>query len=606
MKNQFHAMSLVFMATAVLASAGPSAAGDVSVTGFLRLEAAPHLSSEENPYNQFGNEFNGVTVVNSLGNAITRGGVSRDTDFNVLTARLELDIQARLGDNWTGYAKLRGLYDGISSVNDQFGDPSAFEVPFRGSSSSYFEAAGADWMLDLPALYLDYNKGPYWLRFGNQQIAWGESIFFRVLDVPSGLDTRRHLILDVAAEEYADERIAAPGVRGSVRFGDWELEGFGQLFQPTVINNENTPFNLVPAQFVVQQEQGFDAVDGDWNAGVRLRGQEGDLGIQFIAVRRLNPDGVFRWTESGINPFAGIPGLEALGALLAGTPFEISPQGVWSAEEWFRYASLVRLDGVEGLNSAISEFPASQLLGAFVASDDPTGVCVAVLGITDPRVCAALELDIFFDPVLGPLFGGGLGPLRGHLAREYFYENVYGIGLNYLVTAEPGSFLDQLVVRFEATMTPDRTFTNPSLSRNYIVEDELVASLVFEKYHKFSHGFPATFFVLEHMYRSESDLFGRHLSGNDNDGVPRGDSGFNASVFAVQQPFPNLIWRFDLSVLYDWKGGLLVQPAVRWKPNDKFILEAFYNHLDSDGGNDDIMQTIEWADELGLRFTYQF
>ena len=46
-------------------------------------------------------------------------------------------------------------------------------------------------MVDLPAFYLDYNKGPLWVRVGNQQIAWGEALFFRVFDVVQGLDLRR-------------------------------------------------------------------------------------------------------------------------------------------------------------------------------------------------------------------------------------------------------------------------------------------------------------------------------------------------------------------------------------------------------------------------------
>ena len=76
-------------------------------------------------------------------------------------------------------------------------------------------------------------------------------------------------------------------------------------------------------------------------------------------------------------------------------------------------------------------------------------------------------------------------------------------------------------------------------------------------------------------------------------GVPTGDDQFNAVAFAVQQPFPNLIWRADLSMLYDLEGGILVQPGVRWRPRDDFQLDLYANVIDSDGGNDDIMGTLE-------------
>ena len=59
----------------------------------------------------------------------------------------------------------------------------------------------------------------------------------------------------------------------------------------------------------MHQEATFDDVDDEVNFGARLRGQIGELGLQFTYTDRMNPDGAFRWTESGNNVFdrAGIP-----------------------------------------------------------------------------------------------------------------------------------------------------------------------------------------------------------------------------------------------------------------------------------------------------------
>src|SRR3546814_11138782 len=84
------------------------------------------------------------------------------------------------------------------------------------------------------------------------------------------------------------------------------------------------------------------------------------------------------------------------GEVLAGTPFEASPGGVYSAQEWFNYAAKVRLDGVSGLNSSIDEFPDSQ---AIYASH------------VDNYQQAVNELNTFF------IAAGGA--LRGHIARDY-------------------------------------------------------------------------------------------------------------------------------------------------------------------------------------------
>ncbi|MBI1238569.1 MAG: DUF1302 family protein [Alphaproteobacteria bacterium] len=550
---------------------------DIDVQGFVRQETAVSFTGTENPYNQHGNLFNGYTVardstlIAGAADTVVRDVSNGDNELNLFTVRTELDVTANFTSNLTGYAQIRAVYD--PGFYDDFEDPNFFNVPFHGDRANRLEVADSNYMIDLQALYLDFNEGPLWIRLGNQQIAWGESLFFRVLDVPNGLDLRRHLILDWAAEEYADERVPSPGIRGSYRFGqDTELELFGQLFNPSILPNPNTPYNLIPTQFTVHQEEGFDDAEDDINFGGRLQTKIGELALQAIAVHRTNPDGVFRWTDSGAGP-------------LAGTPFEISTTGVRSAQEWFTYASMVRLDGVGGLNAAVRDFqPVTGGLGAFEAGN---------------FALASAELDFFFQA-----FGG----LRGHIERVYPEENIFGLGANYLIFDEPGSWLDQLVVRAEATVTPDKKFTSPSLSRQFVERDEVAASFVLEKYQRFSEDFPATFLVFQYLYKSDSDLFGRLLDGNGASptSTPDGDDGFHAFVLAAQQPFPNLIWRADLSVLADVNGGALIQPGVRWKPNDQFAVELYGNFTLTDGGNDDIIDTIDFVDEIAARITFQF
>ena len=225
-------------------------------------------------------------------------------------------------------------------------------------------------------------------------------------------------------------------------------------------------------------------------------------------------------------------------------------------------------------------------------------------GSTTPELLAKGELDLFFSTVVG------FGPLRGYLHRDYDEEVILGASMKYVFTGAPDSFTDQLILGVEATYTQDRLFTNPSLSQTKLEEDEFSSVVSLEKYHKFSSKFPATYLVAQWMHKTESDMFGRHLSGNGSDstygGVPTGDDDFNAVAFAVQQPFPNLIWRADMSILYDLEGGILVQPGVRWRPRDDFQLDLYANIIDSDGGNDDIMGTLETQDEVFARFSYYF
>jgi hypothetical protein len=599
-------------AVAGVAVAPAALAVDFNVSGFIRQEMAYKLSDDENPFNQQGNIYNGVPTPNYVFNNVlgipvdvTRPDYSESNDWNLMATRGELDIAATFNEHFTGAMKVRAFYD--NTVYNDLGDVNLFEANFRGDCGTRLEVCGEDYMIDLPSFYLDYTDGPFWLRLGNQQIAWGESIFFRVLDVPNGLDLRRHSFLDWASEEYADERVPALGVRGSFRFAnEWELEAFAQEFNPTIYGNENTPYNVIGAQFVRQEEAGFDEVDDEWNFGMRLRGQIGELGVQAIAVSRLNPEGTFSWTTSKVNPFVeagigaadpeAIPGTGiTVGQLLSQTPFQpFTGYGVYTAREWFEYAGFTRLDGAS-LQQLLNDFPVAAALSQPVK--DAFG-----LGRIRDYTSASILLDTFFSQALG-----GLGDLRGHIDRDFDREQIYGIGLNYMFYAEPDSLLDQLIVRFEATYTPDREFTDRALALEPTETDEWATSLIFEKYQRFSENFPATYMVLQWLHKSESDLFGRLVSGYGGDAFtspPDGRDEFDAVAFAFQQPSPTLMWRFDFAVLYDTEGGYLVQPGVRFKPSKSWTVEAYANFIDGD--NEDAMGTFEWGDELGLRLGYQF
>lgn len=597
MSKKLRLASLV-LAGMIIAPVNVGAEFNINTSGFVRLETAIKTTSDENRFNQTGIVTNGVTIprdstlLGGFKDTVTRdvGGIA-DNTFNLLALRAELDSQLTFSDNWTAHVRVRGFFD--PNVYDWLYLENLFETPFNGDCGTRLEICGEEYMIDIPDFYADYANGGFWARIGNQQIAWGETLFFRVLDVPNGLDLRRHGLLDLAAEEYSDKRVPAPAVRTSFTFDSgWELEGFAQMAQPSILPTPDSPYNIIPGGFVIQQEQGYDAIDDKWNFGARLRGQAGPFDLQFMAVRRYNPDGVFSWTTSNVNSgdFAG-PGS---GFVLSQTPYERSPLGVWSAFEWFTYAANVRLNGMTGFDASIDEFqPWIGLLGAV-----NTELLSQILGC-DQFTCAQQELDLFFQL---------LGPLRGHLQREYFEEDIFGTGITYVFHGKPGSFLDQLIVRFEATYTPNKIFTNPTLTQGYLEKDEWVTALVFEKYQRFSENIPSAYLVAQWMHKSQSDMFGRPVSGMGGawNHVPTGSSNFDVLAFAIQQPLADLVWRLDLSVLYDLDGGLWMQPAVRWRPNNAVIVEVFANIFSAKSNNKNIIQTVDWANEIAFRLAWQF
>jgi hypothetical protein len=609
--GKLKALSAAVLGVLALAQAVHADDSSTQISGFIRSETAINTTGDTDPFNQNGNAFNGAAVTRAspiATDVATRNGASDSQTLNMQIFRGELNLKKTFTDDLSFVGHARAIFDpgwynefdpaavNSNAVGYVYGDPNYFKFHTPGNARpNPLEWAGSNYMIDFPALFLEYNHGPLDIRLGNQQIAWGQALFFRVLDVPDGLDFRRHSVLDYASEEYSDKRVPALGLRLSYQMGDnWLFDGYAQKFQPTVYANANTPYQVIPSQFTVRDM--YADYDNKVDSGFRIKGAVGDLGVQGIFVHRHNPDGVFAWAQSGVN--RDIPGLPGSGQVLACTPFEVDPTGVWTANEWFHYAAMARLNGVGGLNTAITQFPCSQLLGA-----------VAVPNLA----YASAELNQFFQ-LAGGLGAGipGMGGLRGWLSRQYREENDIGGGLSYTLSGAPGSLTDQLIVNWEVMYTPNRTFTSPDLSQDYIRTDEWTTAITAEKYQRFSDSLPATYLVAEFMYKSRSDLFGRYLGGmgGTQNSTPTGVAGgFKAVAFAVQQPFPNLVWRFDFSVLYDLQGGVLLQPAVRWKPNGKWTVEAFYNYINSHlGGNPNrnIFGGLDYAKELSLRVGYQF
>ena len=583
------------------AGGGTALAADWSVSGMVRQEIAVNTNSDSNINNQIGNPWNGVTVPNT---SVITGGAggpvptmtrpatkTQSSDFNQFLTRVEVNLDGKLSETWSAHVKVRGIFDEIGDVENAFKGSNTYVQPYQAGKGTPLEIARKNGMIDLPNAYLDYNSGPLWLRLGNQQIAWGEALFFRVSDVVNGLDLRRHLVLGVASEEYSDTRVPGLGLRGSYRVNEnWDIEGFTQKFQPSILPGANSPYTLIPTQFTVEEKEGYDEVKNEWNFGFRTRGKVGDYGVQAFAVRRNNPDGVYKWTLAhGPSPFA-------ITAFEPGTT-----EGIYSAAEWFQYASHARLDGLTGLATAINEFPGVTTLGgnavAAACGAPNSGVGTVVVD----HASASCVLDTFFSG----------SELKGHIRRDYPKENVFGFGVNHIFEGQPDTLLDQLIGRFELSYTPNKKFTNINLSQNYIEHDETVFAFIFEKYHKFSQDFPATYFVAQWMHKSHSDIFGRALEGmNDAPGQsPKGQSGgadYAALVF--QQPSPTLAFRFDFTALTDFHGGWLFQPGVKWKPNKEVQVDLYANILKSYGEqtNRNFAQGLEYANEVFVRATYSF
>ena len=606
--------------------------------------------------NEFASEgFFGVACPNAAGVIQRAGGLSPngayvpagfsaqglagqdDFDVTMFNTRAEVDVQARISRKLSGYMKARAYFWGEDLFTDgRVGDHFSQKGMFHGDAGNILEVSGGDLLLDFPALYFDYNDGPLWIRVGQQTIAWGEALFFRVMDVANGLDLRRQLI-GVAAEEFSDQRVASPAIRLSYTFNNgYEIDAFAQMFSPSLLPGTNTPYSVVGHGVTLDEEDEFEDAENAINFGIRLTAPVTDsLTLMAMYTNRRDPNGVFRYTDaprhwSGqVNPFClgprndtfqllnvlGLHGVNPVTLGLGNTPSDgscgspLAPDP-WAANstEFLTKTNEARLDPVKAIQVVVDEWEADRL-----ATREAFGF--------------APERNIIDAISTAEGFHSSFGAFRAWVTREFKREQIFAVGGNYIFTSE-NPWLDQLIVRGEVAVTPDKQFTDTGLSFDFIEETEVVSALILEKYQRFSDAFPATYFVFQWMHRTESDLFGRHLSGMEApdlrdyleaDGVtfkstvlddyePEGQDNANYIAFAFQQPFPNLVWRLDFAMLIDVQGGVLFQPGVRYRPSADWQFDFYATVVEdlSSQRNDTIMETIDFNDEIFARITWFF
>jgi hypothetical protein len=664
--------------------------GDVQYNGFVREETAINTSGTSQQANQFGDLADGVPVPRAAGNpfdgykttlapgslpppllgitalapttgvsnqntigttdTFTRYVPSRAPELNYHALRMEFSSSINWGD-WSVQSRLRAMYDpgslgyrdfnGADYANIDSGFPggNATTVALQNGKPNYFqyrvdskahplflERSGRNYSVDFPALFGQWTDGNLTIRVGNQTVAWGQLLFFRIMDTANGLDLRRHLFLGRALEEYADQRESAPGVRITWQATDTiNVDAFAQQFIPTILPNYNTPYNIVPSQFILHDRYWEDGDYRKANYGIRVKQELGNYNWQAMYTRRYNQLGAIRWTNSEINrplPNDNVLGLafnrycelalgspvgQGCGPQLAKTAFEVAPAGVASAEEWFNYAGYIRLSALDGLNKAVDDFPAAQQILAQDIGRDP--------------VAAGNELDAFFMASEG---------LHGHIERKYFQENIFGLGGGYVTEGEPGSLWDQLIINVEGTYTPRRVYTPIDLGHGFYTANEMQVGLVMEKYQRFFTSIPATYMVFQALHQKNSDLAGLLLKGygsenysssgvqlnkyvptNTNPKINPGvHGGANYVVLAALQPTDAYIFEFSAAALIDVQGGVLFQPAVQWKPRGNVTVNLFYNYVNGHawGGNQNknIVGILEANDEANLRVSYQF
>lgn len=122
-------------------------------------------------------------------------------------------------------AIFRGGYDNVYDFTNKWGHDGGY---FSKSKESDLKTES-----EMREWYVDLFKGPLWLRLGKQQIVWGKSDFFRLLDIINPLDYSWHNFF----EGYDDIRIPLRLISAQYAVGDVGI--FRGLSVQAVVNPED-------------------------------------------------------------------------------------------------------------------------------------------------------------------------------------------------------------------------------------------------------------------------------------------------------------------------------------------------------------------------------
>jgi len=273
--------------------------GDLTVIGMLRQQLVINMG-HSNPYNS---------------NPPPTGlGLQTDKNrINLCRTWLMLEFDYRPNNTFRFFTKLRGIYDQTNLVDS---DLSGYNALALSPNADYGWAmrAGKDEHItaEIWEIYGDIDIGPLWMRFGRQQVVWGEMIGSRILDIVNPLDRSWHF--DWEPEEYENTRIPLWMARAIYTFEeplipgvleDLYIEGFWNPFDivPTNMPQPGNPYNPNPAAGTAVADR--EDKRGEDEYGFRIGGRIDQIGFTLNYASLYTDDGyiIFPFPPAGPPPW---------------------------------------------------------------------------------------------------------------------------------------------------------------------------------------------------------------------------------------------------------------------------------------------------------------
>jgi hypothetical protein len=214
-------------------------------------------------------------------------------DLLLMRQLIDINIFGKFSDNWSVTLEPRFFHDLTKSADRHFRQYESLPAPFPGNGWM-LRGGGNDFKAEMWQAYTDYRRGNLWVRLGKQQIAWGEALGLRVLDVVNPLELSQNLGLDRIAEEFYRIRIPQWFLRADYTIPNATVPDLTAevllnpgLVVPTLIPPRGSPFNVVPGLLKVKNKVN----QGEPTVGGRLTGSSDQLQFSVNFLTKPNDDG---------------------------------------------------------------------------------------------------------------------------------------------------------------------------------------------------------------------------------------------------------------------------------------------------------------------------
>jgi len=412
------------------------------------------------------------------------------------------------------FANIRLLGDTTSLWDSNLRKYNAFPVDVPQYDWLMMKASEDTFRAEVWELYTDLSLGNLWLRLGKQQIAWGEMIGSRILDIINPLDLSWNMQFE--PEEFENIRIPEWTIRGiyqikQERFSwlaDSTIEAFvipGDV-QPNQYADRNAPFFLLnfPPYLKIHEKDNR----GEVEYGVRLGAMIGKFYGTLNYLHLYSQDLSLKFKGFAPDPINGIP--------------------FFAPGDMTLYSML--LD---------AKYPSIDVYGASLnyAFDSPLNLVVSFEGKWIPN-----------QPYVD-----ARSPLPAIRDQGTFN---YAINFSRPTPLLPASFLHASFATVQLQLT------------QWIVEGD------------------------------EEKILG---SGNI-----KVDKDIENLVFFVSQPLMHNLLTPSVQFVYDPDDAYFVKPAVRYIYGDHWYFDVFATFLGGKEKRAGRLGSLDWADSVYGRITFQF